>query len=109
MTNQITDLQSPPLFQSERQREIVALTLQTGRVEVADLSERFGVTTETIRRDLSELQEYRVVRRVHGGAVPWEKIGFEPLLSVRNDQHDGEKRRLAERALDELPDSGSIM
>ena len=107
MTDRLTD--PPSMFQSERQREIVALTLRSGRVEVADLSERFGVTTETVRRDLSELQNQRVVRRVHGGAVPWEQSGFEPLLSVRNDQRDGEKRRLAQRALDELPDTGSII
>lgn len=107
MTDRLTD--PPTMFQSERQREIVALTLTSGRVEVADLSERFGVTTETVRRDLSDLQNQRVVRRVHGGAVPWETSGFEPLLSVRNDQHAGEKRRLAQRALDELPDAGSII
>ena len=109
MADHVTDPPITPMFQSERQREIVALTLKSGRVEVAELSERFGVTTETVRRDLSDLQELRVVRRVHGGAVPWEQTGFDPLLSVRNDQHDGEKRRLAQRALDELPDAGSII
>ncbi len=98
-----------PLFQSQRQREIVALVLDRGRGEVADLAERFGVTTETIRRDLSELQAQRVVRRVHGGAVPWEIAGFEPLLSVRADQHDAEKRRIARAALGELPDSGAVI
>lgn len=97
------------LFQTERQREIVALTFEHARVEVADLADRFGVTTETIRRDLSELQDQRVLRRVHGGAVAWEGAGFEPLLSVRNDLRDTEKRRLARRAAGELPDSGSII
>ncbi len=98
-----------PLFQSERQREILALTLRAGRVEVADLAERFGVTTERIRRDLSDLQEQRVVRRVHGGAIPWETVGFEPLLSVRADLHDPEKRRMARVAVEELPDAGAII
>lgn len=109
MTDRLTGPHITPMFQSERQREIVALTLESGRVEVADLSDRFGVTTETVRRDLSELQEQRLVRRVHGGAVSWEKAGFELLLSVRNDQQDGEKRRLAQRAIEELPDTGSII
>lgn len=96
-------------FQTERQREIVELAISEARVEVSDLSARFGVTTETIRRDLSELQEHRLVRRVHGGAVPWETGVFEPLLSVRADLHDAEKRRLAQRAVDELPTDGSII
>ena len=100
---------SPHLFQSERQREIVSLAMQFGRVEVADMAHRFGVTTETIRRDLSELQGHRLVRRVHGGATPWETSGFEPLLSVRSDLHDAEKRRLAVAAIRELPETGSVI
>lgn len=109
MTDQLTEPTTTTLFQTERQREIVGMTLQSGRVEVAELADRFGVTTETIRRDLSDLQRQRVVRRVHGGAIPWETAGFEPLLSVRADQHDAEKRRLAQIAVQELPDSGAII
>ncbi|MEO1064956.1 MAG: DeoR/GlpR family DNA-binding transcription regulator [Actinomycetota bacterium] len=109
MTDRAADTPTPALFQSERQRAIVALTLRAGRVEVAELSERFGVTTETIRRDLSELQERRVVRRVHGGAVPWETSGFEPLLAVRAELQTTEKQRIARRAIEELPDTGSII
>ncbi len=97
------------LFQSQRQTEITELTEQRGRVEVSDLAARYRVTTETIRRDLSELQEQRLVRRVHGGAIPWESSAFEPLLSVRNDQQNLEKRRIAKLALNELPENGTII
>ena len=109
MTDQLTEPTPTTLFQTERQREIVGMTRQSGRVEVAELANRFGVTTETIRRDLSDLQRQQVVRRVHGGAIPWETDGFEPLLSVRADQHDPEKRRLAQAAVQELPDTGAII
>lgn len=109
MTSAATESSSPSLFQSERQRQIAALTMQSGRVEVADLADRFNVTTETIRRDLSDLQGHRIVRRVHGGATPWEAVGFEPLLSVRNDQRDSEKRRIALAATHEVPSNGSII
>ncbi len=97
------------LFQAQRQDEIAALAIENGRVEVASLAHRFNVTTETIRRDLSDLQERRLVRRVHGGATPWETGRFEPLLSVRDDQHDAEKRRIALAAANELPDTGSAI
>ncbi len=109
MTERATEIVGPALFQTERQRQILSLTIQHGRVEVAELSDRFAVTTETIRRDLSDLQRHRSVRRVHGGAVPWETAGFEPLVSIRSDQHDGEKRRLAQAAVAELPDTGSVI
>jgi len=100
---------TPGLFQSERQREIVATTVAAGRVEVAELAARFGVSTETIRRDLSELQDQRLLRRVHGGAVGWESSEFEPLLTIRSDQHDDEKRRIAKLAVAELPDAGTVI
>jgi DeoR/GlpR family transcriptional regulator of sugar metabolism len=44
-------------FQHSRQRDIYMLTLKQGSVDVSDLATRFNVTTETIRRDLSDLQE----------------------------------------------------
>lgn len=97
------------LFQTERQREIVALTVAAGRAEVSELANRFQVTTETIRRDLSELQVQRLLRRVHGGAIAWETSEFEPLLIHRSDRYDDEKRRMANYAISELPDAGSVI
>lgn len=97
------------LFQTERQSEIARMTVESGRVEVAELADRFGVTSETIRRDLSELQEQRLVRRVHGGAVVFDAASFEPLLSVRDEQNTTEKRRIAQRAIEELPATGTII
>lgn len=97
------------LFQTERQREILSQTIRDGRVDVTELASAFNVTTETIRRDLSELQNLGHVRRVHGGAVPSDSDGFEPLLAVRNDLHVAEKRRIAKAGIDELPPDGSTV
>lgn len=108
MTSRTAD-DTPPLFQTERQREIARMTVELGRVGVAELADRFSVTPETIRRDLSELQGQRLVRRVHGGAVVFDATGFEPLLSVRDEQNTSEKRRIARRAIDELPATGTII
>lgn len=109
MSGDTTDGLSSGLFQSERQRAILSMTVHSGRVEVAELAERFGVTTETIRRDLSDLQRQRVVRRVHGGAIPWETDGFEPRFLVRAEHNEAEKRRIARIAVKQLPDTGSII
>jgi len=98
-----------PRFQSERQNEIARLVFSEGRVEVADLARRFAVTTETIRRDLSELDRQRVLRRVHGGAVAYQSVRHEPSLIVRDTQHAAEKRKIARRAVEELPGEGTIL
>lgn len=53
-----------------RQTEILALLAHTGRVGVSMLAEHFGVTSETIRRDLRVLEDRSQLQRVHGGAIP---------------------------------------
>jgi len=98
-----------PLLQVERQREIYLLALRKGSVDVSDLARRFDVTTETIRRDLSELQERRLLRRVHGGAVPVERHDHEPMVATREMRHATEKLRIAREAVSEVPARGSVI
>lgn len=65
---------------SFRQSEILDIARAEGRVGVDDLAERFGVTLQTIRRDLTELADAGKLDRVHGGAVPRagvSNIGYE--------------------------------
>ncbi len=57
------------MSQSIRHPEILALARREGQVSVEDLAQHFGVTLQTIRRDLSDLAEAGRLERVHGGAV----------------------------------------
>jgi DeoR family transcriptional regulator, glycerol-3-phosphate regulon repressor len=52
-----------------RHRQILDLARHTGNVAVDDLAERFGVTPQTIRKDLNQLAQRSMLARVHGGAV----------------------------------------
>ena len=52
-----------------RHREILELARKEGKVTVEGLSKRYGVTVQTIRRDLAELTGAGQLERVHGGAV----------------------------------------
>ena len=53
----------------QRQSEILNIARMLGRVTVEDLSRRFEVSAQTIRKDLNELCERRSLTRVHGGAI----------------------------------------
>ncbi|MEU7910931.1 DeoR/GlpR family DNA-binding transcription regulator [Microbispora bryophytorum] len=97
------------MYAEERQQEILRAARDAGRVDVVTLSERFGVTTETIRRDLTALERAGVLRRVHGGAIPVERLGFEPALAARDEVMTAEKERIAKAALAELPEDGSVV
>jgi DeoR family glycerol-3-phosphate regulon repressor len=51
-----------------RQAHIAELVSQRGEASVDALAQQFGVSAETIRRDLSQLAEGGVIQKVHGGA-----------------------------------------
>jgi DeoR family transcriptional regulator, fructose operon transcriptional repressor len=97
------------MYAEERQRWIVERARAGGRVEVAALAGQLGVTTETVRRDLTTLERHALLRRVHGGAIPIERLGFEPALAARDAVLTAEKERIARLALAELPEEGTIL
>jgi DeoR family fructose operon transcriptional repressor len=97
------------MYAEERQQEIVRLARTNGRVDVATLADTLRVTAETIRRDLTSLERAGVLRRVHGGAIPVERIGFEPALATRDSVLIDEKERIAKAALAEVPEEGAII
>jgi DeoR family fructose operon transcriptional repressor len=97
------------MYAEERQQEILRLARAEGRVDVPGLAADLDVTTETIRRDLTVLERAGVIRRVHGGAIPVERLGFEPALAARDAVMTVEKERIAKAALAEVPDEGAII
>jgi DeoR family fructose operon transcriptional repressor len=67
------------------------------------------VAPETIRKDLTSLERQGLLRRVHGGAIPVERLGFEPAVGQRAERHREEKDRIAKAAIAELPVEGAIL
>ncbi|MFT4052650.1 MAG: DeoR/GlpR family DNA-binding transcription regulator [Microbacterium sp.] len=91
------------MYATERQQLIEQLVGADGRVAVVDLARRFGVTTETVRRDLGQLESAGLVRRVHGGAVaPARTSTAETPLEERSQRRGEAKLAIAARALDAL-------
>jgi DeoR family glycerol-3-phosphate regulon repressor len=56
------------MFLTDRQTKIIGIAKSTGRVLSEDLAARFGVTPQTIRKDLNDLCDARILTRMHGGA-----------------------------------------
>jgi DeoR family transcriptional regulator, glycerol-3-phosphate regulon repressor len=56
-------------FLPARQAQIVALAKAQGRVLVEELAAHFAVSPQTIRKDLNELCDRRILTRTHGGAL----------------------------------------
>ena len=97
------------MFAEERQQQIAERARAEGRVDVGVLAAAFEVTTETIRRDLTALERQGVVKKVHGGAIPLERLGFEPTVAARDTVQTAAKERIAAAALAEVPEEGAIL
>ncbi len=83
------------LMTLERQEHIVTLVNEVGRITVAELSSRFGVSETTIRRDLVALAARNLIRRTHGGVMRVGTVATTeiPILQRQGD-YAAEKERI---------------
>lgn len=93
---------------SERQNKILDLARSNGRVEVDELSSRFNVSPQTIRKDLNELCDKQLLQRVHGGAVVGsgiENVSYE----ARRMLAPAAKKAIGKSAAELIPDNSSLL
>jgi DeoR family glycerol-3-phosphate regulon repressor len=92
---------------SSRQKEIVSLARSTGKVSVEELARRYDVSVQTIRKDLNDLCDHRVLTRIHGGAIiasGVENIAYEARRFVAA----AEKHAIGAAAAAVIPNSSSL-
>lgn len=92
----------------ERYHAILTVLRDEGRLDARELAERFGVTGETIRKDLIQLEAGGRLRRVHGGALPPESVMYETNVAARLEFRR-EKARIAKAACAHIPRNGSVL
>lgn len=66
------------MLKEERQQQILDVLYASGKVNVEELANSFHFSKDTIRRDLTELEEQGILKRVYGGAVPQKR----PALAI---------------------------
>jgi len=79
----------------ERRQKILDLVYRHKTVQVTDLSKSFGVTEETIRRDLQTLDGSGLLSRTHGGAVAREAEAEDLPYRMRQITNIEAKRKIA--------------
>lgn len=79
----------------ERQSQIRELIHRQGAVQMSELVKTFGVTGETLRKDLLMLEQKGLLRRTHGGAVSLDGSDTLKKLSARMDDCRAQKRELS--------------
>ncbi|WP_294619747.1 DeoR/GlpR family DNA-binding transcription regulator [uncultured Roseovarius sp.] len=95
------------MSQTFRQPDILEIARTEGKVMVEDLAERFNVTVQTIRRDLTELANAGKLERVHGGAILPSGV-TNIVYEERRRLHEDAKQSIARACAAEIPDSASV-
>ena len=92
--------QTDSVLPAVRRAEILRLVKQLGQITVTEMSARFEVSLDTIRRDLDTLADQGLISRIHGGAVPIDSMAsadspFEAAnkrASSRKNKHRSRRR-----------------
>jgi len=97
------------MLAAERRNEILDMLKEEGRVIVGELSKKYEVTEETIRRDLEKLEQEGVAERTYGGAVMKMNEKEELPFLVRKRTNVEAKKRIAVKICDYINDGDRIM
>jgi DeoR family transcriptional regulator, glycerol-3-phosphate regulon repressor len=92
---------------SPRQQQILAIARQVGSVGVDELATRFEVTPQTIRKDLNELCDGRILARTHGGAMLTSGVQ-NVAYNARREIASTEKRMIGQHAAHLIPNNCSL-
>ncbi|MDF2879833.1 MAG: transcriptional regulator [Clostridiaceae bacterium] len=96
------------LFAQERQIEIIKILNKEGKLIVKDLSSKFNVTEDCIRKDLKILESESLLQRTYGGAVPMRKSAHNDKIESRKSFNVKSKDIIAEKAFNVIEDGETI-
>jgi DeoR family glycerol-3-phosphate regulon repressor len=92
---------------NRRQQDLLSWVQREGFASVEALAVHFGVTHQTIRRDITQLAHLKLIRRYHGGAGLPSSIE-NMAYAARQVLFHEEKRRIAELAAQHIPNNASL-
>ena len=93
----------------DRRNDIMEQIRQEGSVRVIDLSAKYDVTEETIRRDLEKLENEGLVTRTYGGAVLNKGTKEDLSINIREASNQEGKNRIARKICELIHDGESLM
>lgn len=95
------------LHKPGRHDRIVSELKTNSALRVGEIARLLGVSTETIRRDLAELDQRGLINRTYGGAV--QPVSHEPALSDRELLMTDERKAIAHLAVDQIERNDILM
>ena len=96
------------MIAQERHREILSLLRKHRRLDVQALTEKLGISTATLRRDLSHLDRTDQVLRVHGGVMLPGAVTGEASLRQKSASAFKAKRSIAQAVVETIPPGATV-
>ncbi|MDD2957508.1 MAG: DeoR/GlpR family DNA-binding transcription regulator [Lachnospiraceae bacterium] len=96
------------MFTEERQSAIEECLQEKGKVKVKQLSEKFQVTEDCIRKDLKILENAGKLKRTYGGAILSQDYPLARDVIDRKKYHMDHKRKIAGKALELIKEGETI-
>jgi DeoR/GlpR family transcriptional regulator of sugar metabolism len=96
------------MIPEQRRGAILELARQNSELKVDDIASRFGVSRETVRRDLAQLDARGLLRRVHGGAQKPQTAAEAPFRDRLIENADA-KERIARTTASLFQDDDTLM
>lgn len=93
----------------DRRNEILKKVQDEKSVKVPELSKRYQVTEETIRRDLEKLEADGHIKRTYGGAVLSESTNADLSASIRETTNTDGKNKIGKKASEYINDGATII
>lgn len=93
----------------ERRQAIIDILVESRAVDLDDLAMRFAVSKMTVHRDLDELEQAGVLRKVRGGATIDAGTQFESDFRFRELQEADVKRAIADAAAELVEPGMTVM
>ena len=93
----------------QRRGEIIRILMESGSAQIKDLATALDVSLMTIHRDLNDLHDQGLVRRIRGAVSVEKSMLFESSYLYRARQHVEEKRRLARAAVAHIEPGNAIV
>ena len=91
----------------ERRNQVLKMLTEEKEIKTATLANYFGVSTETIRKDLLLLEEIGIVKKFHGKARLLT-TGTDTPIDIRAYQMQNEKILIAKKALEMIENNSLI-
>jgi DeoR family transcriptional regulator, fructose operon transcriptional repressor len=93
----------------EKRKLILEYIQEHGRATVAELSGLIQTSESTVRRNLSQLMEEKLVKRFHGGAILNKTVLPEPPVARRLQANRKEKEQIGREAASLVEDGDTVM